>query len=114
MTRLVGYWLTLLIFLSGSVLEGKVRFGDFTIAAENAAARTTIVNGIEKYLGPGSRAIKNEAGDLILVSKDGAKRVRFDVNRPYPHESPHAHVDELINGEWVKSGQIYPTDVPHR
>jgi hypothetical protein len=36
MTRLVGIWLTLLIFLSGPVLEGKVCFGHFTIAAEGA------------------------------------------------------------------------------
>lgn len=34
MTRRAGFWLTLLIFLSGLALEEKVRFGDFTIAAE--------------------------------------------------------------------------------
>lgn len=34
MTRLVGFWLTLLIFLSGPVLEGKVRFGHAALAAE--------------------------------------------------------------------------------
>lgn len=39
MMRLVGFWLTLLIFLSGSILEGKVRFGDFTIAAERTVAQ---------------------------------------------------------------------------
>jgi hypothetical protein len=39
MTRLVGLWLTLLIFLSGSALEGKVRFGDFAIAAESGGLR---------------------------------------------------------------------------
>ncbi len=37
MTRLVGLWLALLFFLSGSALEGKVRFGDFAIAAESGA-----------------------------------------------------------------------------
>lgn len=41
MTRLVNLWLTLLIFLSGSALEGKVRFGDTTLAAENASLRFT-------------------------------------------------------------------------
>jgi hypothetical protein len=38
MRQLLGVWLTLLIFLSGPALEGKVRFGDFTIAAETTAA----------------------------------------------------------------------------
>ena len=79
-----------------------------------SAAESRGATLIEKYLGPSSKAIKNEAGDLILVSEDGAKRVRFDFNRPYPHESPHAHVEELVNGKWQKSGPIYPTDVPHK
>jgi hypothetical protein len=38
MRQLLGVWLTLLIFLSGPALEGKVRFDDFTIAAETTAA----------------------------------------------------------------------------
>ena len=43
-----------------------------------------------------------------------ARRVRFDINRPAPHTSPHAHVEELVDGKWRKSGPIYPTDVPPR
>jgi hypothetical protein len=39
MMRLAGFWLTLLIFIGGSALEGKVRFGDFIIAAENTAVQ---------------------------------------------------------------------------
>ena len=46
MTRLVGLWLALLIFLSGPALEGKVRFGDFTIAAETTWLRTAQEAGI--------------------------------------------------------------------
>jgi hypothetical protein len=85
------------------------------IASRGAAvSRTTIVNGIDDFLGPGSRAFRNDAGDLIMLSADEAKRIRFDINRPYPHQSPHAHVDQLIDGQWQKSGQIYPTDVPPR
>ena len=49
MTRLVGFCLTLLIFLSGSVLEGKVRFGDFTIASESNVFRS---------IGAGGEALK--------------------------------------------------------
>lgn len=36
MKQLGAFWLTLLIFLSGPALEGKVGFGDFTIAAETS------------------------------------------------------------------------------
>jgi len=39
MTRLAGYWLTLLILLSGPVLEGQDRFGHADLAAETTAAR---------------------------------------------------------------------------
>lgn len=46
------------------------------------------------------------------VSDDGLRRIRVDINRPYPHSSPHAHVEELVNGRWVRSGPLYPTDVP--
>lgn len=65
------------------------------------------------WLGPTSRLIKNKAGDIILLSADGLKRVRFDINRPFPHENLHSHVEELINGEW-QGIRIYPHDVPHK
>ncbi len=68
---------------------------------------------ISEWLGEGTKFIKNEAGDSIFLSQDGLKCVRFDFNRTKPHNNPHAHVEVKINGEWVKSGQIYPVDVPH-
>jgi hypothetical protein len=40
MKLLIGFCLTLLIFLNGPGLEGKVRFRDFTIAAESGGLRT--------------------------------------------------------------------------
>jgi RHS repeat-associated protein len=70
------------------------------------------VSRASEWLGPDARAITNGAGDKIFLSKDGLRRIRTDINRPYPHQSPHAHVEELVNGSWVKSGPIYPTDVP--
>ena len=55
--------------------------------------------------------ITNEAGDVIFLSNDGLRRVRFDFNRPYPHLNPHCHVEMKIDGKWIKSGPIYPKDV---
>lgn len=47
----------------------------------------------------------------MFINKAGTRRVRFDIKNPSPHQSPHSHVEELINGKWQKSGPIYPTDV---
>src|ERR1035438_3425500 len=38
MTRFASVWLSLLVFISGRVLAGNVRFGHFTFAAEDAGA----------------------------------------------------------------------------
>jgi hypothetical protein len=72
---------------------------------------------ITQWLGEGSRAIINKNGDLVLMSKDGLKKIRFDINKPYPHIHPHTHIEQFINGQWVKGQyegvpQLYPKDVP--
>jgi hypothetical protein len=74
----------------------------------------SLSNKIQGWLGSNSRLIRNKAGDLIFLSADGIRRVRFDINNPKPHASPHGHVEEFLNGIWQKSGPIYPNDVPHR
>lgn len=68
---------------------------------------------ISGWLGNKSKMIKNEAGEPIFISQDKMRQIRFDFNRPYPHKSPHMHVEEKIGNKWYDSGQIYPTDVPH-
>ena len=45
---------------------------------------------------------------------NGLRRVRFDFNRPYPHNSSHAHMGYKVGVNWEDfAGQIYPIDVPH-
>jgi hypothetical protein len=68
---------------------------------------------ISDWLGKDARLIRNQAGDPVFLSKDGLKRVRFDFNDRSPHLNPHAHVEMKVKDKWVKSGPIYPTDVPH-
>lgn len=75
-------------------------------------------DAIEDYLGPGAKPKINEAGDLVIESADGAKKVRFDINDPSPHKSPHGHVEEFkkVKNKMkpkYKSGPIYPKDVSH-
>jgi len=72
-----------------------------------------LANDMKSWLGDGAKLIKNKSGDTVIISKDGARRIRFDINNPSPHNSPHGHIEELVNGKWVKSGPIYPVDVPH-
>lgn len=67
---------------------------------------------VSEWLGQGVRVIKNENNDMILLSRDGTKKVRFDLIKPDPHNSPHMHVEELIQGRW-KGSRIYPNNVPH-
>jgi len=69
---------------------------------------------ISEWLGEGTKLIRNKADDPIFLSKDGLKRVRFDFKNTDPHQNVHAHLDIKVNGEWEKSGQIYPVDVPHK
>ncbi|EFB41443.1 hypothetical protein pah_c034o001 [Parachlamydia acanthamoebae str. Hall's coccus] len=62
---------------------------------------------VSEWLGQGTKIIKNKAEDVILLSKDGLRKVRFDLNRPDPHTNPHAHIEELVNDIWQKSGQYF-------
>jgi len=48
-------------------------------------------------------SITNKSGDKVFISSDGTRRIRFDINNTSPHNNPHGHVEEFINGKWVKS-----------
>ena len=70
---------------------------------------------IEEWLGDDIEVITNSSGDKIFISEDGKRKIRFDIERPYPHENPHSHVEELINDSWNDLGrQIYPVDLPQK
>lgn len=69
---------------------------------------------ISEWLGEGTKLIRNNAGDPIFLSKDGLRKVRFDFERPYPHENPHIHFERFLNGGWLEENKIYPIDVPHK
>ncbi|QVL58358.1 MAG: hypothetical protein KFB93_01430 [Simkaniaceae bacterium] len=69
---------------------------------------------VSSWLGEGTKLIRNKAGDPIFLSKDCTRRMRFDFNRPYPHENLHLHFDKYVKGRWVEVKRIYPSDVPHK
>ncbi len=69
---------------------------------------------LSDWLDEGTQILRNKAGDPILLSRDGSRKLRFDFNRPYPHESPHLHLEQLADGEWRQISRIYPNDVVHK
>ena len=90
------------------------RLGDVARMADNLSpAARKALDAIKEWLGPGARTVRNKNGDLVAISQDGARRVRFDINNPHPHQSPHSHVEWLENGDWV-GPRIFPPDVPPR
>ena len=54
---------------------------------------------IKTWLGADAKVITNKAGDKIFMSKDGLRKVRFDIKNPHG-DSPHVHFEELLNGSW--------------
>ena len=93
------------------------KLGDAMNSSEDAGnvpnKVTDLAKNMKDWLGKDARVITNKNGDKVFMSGDGTKRIRFDINNPSPHNNPHGHVEELVNGKWVKSGPIYPTDIPH-
>jgi tetratricopeptide (TPR) repeat protein len=84
---------------------------------ENGAKIAEVVRlekQISEWLGEGTQLIRNKAEDPIFLSKDGLRKVRFDFNRSAPHENPHMHIEQLVNGEWKEISRVYPIDVPHK
>ena len=80
------------------------------IVAGKATSVPDAARGMAGWLGDGAKTLRNDAGDVVFLSKDGTRRIRFDINRPSPHANPHGHVEELVDGKWNKSGPIYPKE----
>jgi hypothetical protein len=95
---------------TGVALAGMLPLGRVAGKADDAFGL------IVKYVGEDAVGQLNKHGDLILESKDGLRQVRFDVNHPQPHRSPHAHVVEYRNTkngkERIYNERVYPRDVP--
>ena len=52
-----------------------------------------VIKKVKNFLGKESRAFYNEAGDIVIESKDGLRQFRIDMISPKPHnKNPHSHV----------------------
>jgi RHS repeat-associated protein len=67
------------------------------------------------WLGPNVQVKTNSHGDKVFLSENGTRRIRFDINHPYPHNDPHGHIEILVDGKWRDYipgvHAIYPSDV---
>jgi hypothetical protein len=101
----------------GIAAEGVQHAKNFTSAIRSSLGGNRKISNtaqsITDWLGPDTQVKTNKSGDKIFISAGGEKRVRFDLNNPSPHSNPHAHLEESVNGRWVKSGPIYPSDLPN-
>jgi len=84
---------------------GKMVVGESTIAFKETANLT------KSWLGEEAKVITNKAGDNIFISKDGLRKIRFDLKNSQG-DLPHIHLEEFINGKWrdaIKgTHRIYP------
>ncbi|WP_421977251.1 RHS repeat domain-containing protein [Roseivirga seohaensis] len=85
-------------------------------AASKIVDRSDLLNNAveqaTKWLGKDFDTIINKAGDKIFLSKDGKRKIRFDINNSQG-DAPHIHLEVLNeNGNWKDAlkGQhrIYP------
>ena len=104
--------------VSRAKTAGKVAIGAGVKEATKETASTAAKNNIQKvkdniveWLGDDFRFIKNKHDDIVLVSADNTRRVRLDLNEPYPHKNPHMHAEVKINGDWTEE-RVFPYDVP--
>lgn len=65
---------------------------------------------IREWIGKDAKLITNSCDDIIILSKDGNKKIRFDINNTSPHHNPHIHIETKVNGRW-KTNRIWPNDV---
>ena len=61
--------------------------------------------------GKDAQVVTNKSGDKIFMSKDGLRKICFDINNSHG-DIPHIHLQEFENGKWIDaiSGthRIYP------
>jgi hypothetical protein len=67
---------------------------------------------LQSYLGPDYTSITNKFGDKVFLSKDGIKRVRFDIQNPHG-DHPHMHIQMKDGTRWkdtTATHRIYFTE----
>ena len=75
-----------------------LRKGRIQVPNASSSVQET-AKSVKQWLSKGSRAIINDSGDLVLMSKDGLRKMRFDIKNPHGYPT-HMHLQVLENGKW--------------
>lgn len=80
-------------------------------AAKGGAKVGNVAKQVQKWLGKDYKTITNKAGDNIFMSKNGLRKMRFDIKNSHG-DAPHIHLEILKNGKWRDAipgtHRIYP------
>ena len=97
----------------GGVAGAKVERIDQIIEGSSRNVQESY-SSAKAWLGEDCRMITKDSGDIILISKDGLRKLRFDIRNPHGYPS-HVHLEVFKNGDWVDaiSGihHLYPKGI---
>jgi len=100
----------------GGVAGAKVERIDKIIKGSSRNVQEAY-SSVKAWLGEDCRMITKDAGDIILMSKDGLRKLRFDIKNSHGYPS-HVHLEILKNGKWKNalSGvhHLYPKGINHK
>ncbi len=86
--------------LSAGVAGYSPKLRSISKNVDNAA------NSAKNWLGKDYKAITNKAGDNIFISKDGMRKMRFDIKNSHG-DKPHIHLEQKINEKWKGATNIH-------
>src|SRR5690554_6659551 len=97
------------------MMESSLIASPFYSSRVAAKTGSSLVDDVAKHakswLGKDYKVITNKAGDNIFMSKDGLRKMRFDIKNPHG-DKPHLHLEIFKNGKWRDAipgnHRIYP------
>jgi hypothetical protein len=91
--------------------EGAEASGLVEDAGKTGGLVDDVAKNAKSWLGKDYKAVTNKAGDNIFMSKDGLRKMRFDIKNPHG-DAPHIHLEIFKNGKWKDAipgaHRIYP------
>ena len=96
---------------AGGFAGGMLKSGAKKLAGQAGSKVDEAVDIAESWLGKEAKGITNKAGDNIFISKDGLRKIRFDMKNSHG-DAPHIHLEEFVKGKWNDAipgtHRIYP------
>ena len=104
-TEMAAQWTTPELIVAG-LSAGAAGYSSL----QSAANIGKVANSARGWLGRGYKVIRNKSGDYIFTSRDGLRKMRFDLKNT-TGDRPHIHLEVYRNGKWrdaTTTHRIYP------